>query len=213
LTGTDSIFVRSSGCNLRCGFCDTPYTSWQPEGQHRAVDEIVQQCRQHDCDHIVLTGGEPMLQREVVPLTRRLADLGYHLTIETAGTVDRPVACDLMSISPKLANSVPARARAGYWTVRHERLRHRPAIVRNLMQRYPWQLKFVVDQPTDCRAILDYLRELPAVSPQRVLVMPEGVQPQDLAEKEAWIEPFCRQHGFQLCRRMHIVWFGNRRGT
>ena len=213
LTGTESVFVRTSGCNLRCDFCDTPYSSWHPEGRQVPLEEIVQDCQRQGCDHVVLTGGEPMLQRQIVILTERLRASGLHITIETAGTVDRPVQCDLMSISPKLANSTPSETRAGHWAQRHERIRHRADVIRALTQRYAYQLKFVVDQPQDCQHVLQYLQDFPHVTPDRVLLMPQGIEPSQLAGKEPWIESFCGQHGFRICRRMHIVWFGNRRGT
>src|SRR2546430_9778479 len=88
LTSTPSVFVRTSGCNLRCWFCDTPFTSWAPEGDDLSIDEIVDQVSRHNCEHVVLTGGEPMLHAELVPLTQRLRELGKHITIETAGTLD-----------------------------------------------------------------------------------------------------------------------------
>ena len=111
LTGTPSVFVRASGCNLRCWFCDTPYASWTPEGEDLSVDEILAQVERHDCRHVVITGGEPMLFAELIPLTAALRAAGRHITIETAGTLYLPVQCDLMSISPKLANSTPPPAR------------------------------------------------------------------------------------------------------
>ena len=112
LTGTPSVFVRTSGCNLRCWFCDTPYTSWEPEGEDFSVDEILQRVdgllgADKSCRHAVLTGGEPMLFAELVPLAAALRQRGLHITIETAGTLYLPLACDLMSISPKLSNSTP----------------------------------------------------------------------------------------------------------
>ena len=61
LTGVPSVFVRTSGCNLRCWFCDTPYTSWRPEGRDMSIDEIVAQVEEWDTRHVVVTGGEPML--------------------------------------------------------------------------------------------------------------------------------------------------------
>ena len=73
LTGTDSVFVRTSGCNLRCWFCDTPYTCWAPEGEDLSVDEVLQRVGELDTAHVVLTGGEPMLFAELVPLTAELA--------------------------------------------------------------------------------------------------------------------------------------------
>ena len=87
LTGTPSVFVRASGCNLRCWFCDTPYASWQPEGNDYAVDEIVAQIEEWDCRHVVLTGGEPMLFAELIPLAEQLRRRHWHITIETAGTL------------------------------------------------------------------------------------------------------------------------------
>jgi 7-carboxy-7-deazaguanine synthase len=107
LAGTRSVFVRSTGCNLRCWFCDTRYTSWEPEGRQRSVEAILDALDGSCCRHAVITGGEPMLQPDIVPLSQELDRRGYHVTIETAGTVYRPVVCDLMSLSPKLSNSVP----------------------------------------------------------------------------------------------------------
>ena len=63
-----------------------------------------------DCRHVVLTGGEPMLFAELLPLAEELRVRGWHITVETAGTLYLPVECDLMSISPKLAGSGPAAA-------------------------------------------------------------------------------------------------------
>ena len=108
LVGMPSVFVRTSGCNLRCAWCDTPYTSWQPEGDGASAGRRSwTKCRRIPRSYVVVTGGEPMIAPEIVPLTERLRASGMHITIETAGTVFQPVACDLMSISPKLANSTP----------------------------------------------------------------------------------------------------------
>ena len=76
LTGVPSVFVRTSGCNLRCWFCDTPYTSWSPEGGDMSTDEIVAQVEEWDSTHVVVTGGEPMLWAELMPLCQRLKEIG-----------------------------------------------------------------------------------------------------------------------------------------
>ena len=110
LAGVPSVFVRVSGCNLRCSWCDTPYASWNPEGQERSVESIVETVRGFGADYAVITGGEPMIFPDVVALSHGLTSSGMHITIETAGTVFQPVACDLMSISPKLGNSTPSGA-------------------------------------------------------------------------------------------------------
>src|SRR4051812_42191805 len=108
LVGVPSIFVRTTGCNLRCSWCDTPYTSWNPVGDEFSVAAILERTAQYAAArHVVITGGEPMIAPGVVDLSERMRERGMHITFETAGTVYAPVACDLMSISPKLSNSTP----------------------------------------------------------------------------------------------------------
>ncbi len=116
LSGVPSIFVRTSGCNLRCNWCDTPYASWQPEGETASVDQIVKQVAAYPARHVVLTGGEPMLQKEIHALAAALKERGYHLTIETAGTIlPDGIACDLASLSPKLRHSAPDARLSDTW--------------------------------------------------------------------------------------------------
>jgi len=108
LTGTPSVFVRTSGCNLRCWFCDSYHTSWEPTHATMSVDDIVEEVQSHeDADHVVLTGGEPLIHDDAVTLLEQLDDLGYHTTVETNGTIHRDAPIDLASISPKLASSTP----------------------------------------------------------------------------------------------------------
>ncbi len=213
LTGTESAFVRASGCNLRCWYCDTPYASWEPEGEDLAVEEIVARVEAMGPRHAVLTGGEPMLWAELVPLSRELARLGRHVTIETAGTLYLPVACDLMSVSPKLSNSTPSPKRHPRWAWRHETARHAPEVVRRLAAEYTCQFKFVVDTAADCREVEDYLAGLPEIERGRVMLMPQGTDAAELAEKATWLEPYCRDHGLSFCPRVHIEQFGLVRGT
>ncbi len=133
LTGTPSVFLRTSGCNLRCWFCDTPFASWRPEGPHQTISQILGRVLEFRLDHTVLTGGEPLIFRSVVELCQQLKALGHHLTIETAGTIYRELACDLMSISPKLSGSAPSAA-SGSWRDAHHRRREQLDVVRRLMQ-------------------------------------------------------------------------------
>jgi 7-carboxy-7-deazaguanine synthase len=212
LTGTESVFVRSSGCNLRCVYCDTPYASWSPEGEDLSVDEIAARVDELACTHVVLTGGEPMLFAELVPLTVRLRQHGRHITIETAGTLYLPVECDLMSVSPKLSNSIPPPERDPRWQRRHQLSRHVPQVIRRLVSEYDYQLKFVVDRPEDCPEVEAYLQEFPEIDRARVMLMPQGTNPRLLAEKAAWLEPYCARHGLGFCPRRQIQWFGGQRG-
>ncbi|MHB8903024.1 MAG: 7-carboxy-7-deazaguanine synthase QueE [Thermoguttaceae bacterium] len=213
LTGTRSVFVRASGCNLRCWFCDTPYASWHPEGDDWPVDELAARVEGFECGHVVLTGGEPMLFAEMIPLCERLGAMGKHVTIETAGTLYLPVECDLMSVSPKTRSSRPSPERNGRWADRHERARHVPEVIRQLVARYEYQLKFVIDRPEDCEDVERYLEEFPEIDRGRVMLMPQGTEPGCLAEKGSWLEPYCQGQGLHFCPRRQIEWFGSRRGT
>ncbi|MEX0641874.1 MAG: 7-carboxy-7-deazaguanine synthase QueE [Pirellulales bacterium] len=213
LTGVPSVFVRTSGCNLRCWFCDTPYTSWRPEGRDMTIDDIVAQVEEWDTKHVVITGGEPMLYSELIPLCDRLHAIGQHITIETAGTLYLPVACDLMSISPKLASSVPAAEDHPRWSRRHERERHRPAVIHRLLAEHEYQLKFVIDSRADLDDVTRYLDEFPEIVRGRVLLMPQGTDLEQLATRSSWLRPYCEEAGFIYCPRKQIEWFGPVRGT
>ena len=213
LVGVPSFFIRTSGCNLRCVWCDTPYTSWRPEGTEMPLDRILDEWRAHPARHVVITGGEPMIAPEIVPLTHRLREAGAHITIETAGTVTAPVACDLMSISPKLANSTPPDSGPeGSWAARHERLRIQPAVLAELMGRYEYQLKFVVQNPADVDEVRALVRQLGAAA-DRVILMPEGVTAEVLRERARWIAEVCKEEGFRFSPRLHVELYGNRRGV
>jgi 7-carboxy-7-deazaguanine synthase len=208
LVGVPSVFIRTSGCNLRCAWCDTPYASWQPEGADLTLDQIVDEVKAHPARHVVVTGGEPMIAPEIVPLTERLRGLGWHITIETAGTVFQPVACDLMSISPKLANSTPN----GRWAAQHDRLRIQPEVLLELMARYPYQLKFVIEKPDDLDEVRALIGTLGA-DRSRVILMPEGTDRNRLRERAVWLAEICKQEGFRFSPRLHVELWGNRRGV
>lgn len=213
LTGTPSIFIRTSGCNLRCWFCDTPFASWQPEGESLSVEQILGRIEFWNSRHVVVTGGEPLLWRDLPDLCQVMHDQGKHITIETAGTIDRSVQCDLMSISPKLASSAPPEGTSNGWHRRHHHRRHRPELVSRLMARHDYQLKFVVDCRKDAEDVLEYLLELPQLDRDRVLLMPQGTSEPELQQRAEWLIPWCKEHAFRFCERAHIHWFGATRGT
>ena len=213
LSGVPSLFIRVSGCNLRCVWCDTPYTSWTPEGEEWSIDQLVEWSSGFpQYRHVVLTGGEPMMFPECAVLTRALRERGFHITVETAGTVWQDVACDLMSISPKLANSTPLTRDGGRWAAGHDRLRHKPVVLRALTSAYAYQLKFVVSETADL-AEVRVIRGLMDAPPERVLLMPEGITAESLARKSEWVVEICKAEGFRFCPRMHVMLWGNRRGV
>ena len=212
LTGVPSVFVRTSGCNLRCTWCDTPYASWNPEGEDVGLGPILANIRRHWARHVVVTGGEPLIVPEIVELTQKIAALDQHITIETAGTVFQPVTCDLMSISPKLANSTPWEEDGGRWAPQHERTRYQPEILRELMQTYDYQLKFVVNGDDDVDEIRRVVEEIDA-DRSKVLLMPQGRNARELAERSQHVVKICTALGFRFCPRLHIEIWGDRRGV
>jgi len=217
LAGTPSVFVRTSGCNLRCSWCDTPFTSWHPAGENRDSDEVLAAVLALPPQHVVVTGGEPLLLAEVAELCRRLRAGGRHVTIETAGTVWLDAPADLMSISPKLAASGPPAGTPGGWQARHEATRRDDAVLRRLLAAGPYQLKFVIDSRADVSEALGWIGDLERggqpLDRRRVLFMPQGRSPEELAATTAWLAGECHRAGVHLARRHHIEWFGNIRGT
>ena len=210
LAGVPSFFVRTAGCNLRCAWCDTPHTSWEPEGRHRSVASLLEEARASGCRHVVVTGGEPLLQREIGALTRAFGEAGLHVTVETAGTLAPDFACDLLSLSPKTANSDPP----GPWRERHRRLRSDTAPLVELLGRFPeHQLKFVVHGPGDMPEVLGLLERLPPVRPERVLLMAEGCTAAQVAARAPVVAALCREHGFRYTPRLHLDLFGPGRGV
>ena len=214
LAGADSVFVRTVGCNLRCRWCDTPFTSHAPEpGERVAVGELIDRVLAEDCRHVVLTGGEPLLTPGVVPLTRALRAAGRHVTVETAGTVFRPVAADLISLSPKLSNSTPAASEAGRWADRHEAARDAPAAVARLLAGYPYQLKFVVEGGADLPEIERWLLAHPPADRSRAFLMPQARTAEAYARLAPTVRSLAEEHGFRFGPRLHVERWGDRRGV
>jgi len=213
LAGTPSAFIRTSGCNLRCVWCDTPYTSWKAEGKEWKLDKIMAEIERYPTSHAVVTGGEPLLSPEIEELTAGLKERHYHITIETAATIFKPVACDLASLSPKLSNSTPWKRETGKFAEMHEGHRLNLPVIQRFMEGYDYQLKFVADKKKDFAEIERVLKSLKNVNRDRVLVMAQGRTKRELSEKARWIVDLCKQHGFRYTPRLQIELYGNRRGT
>ncbi|MDS0292561.1 7-carboxy-7-deazaguanine synthase QueE [Halogeometricum luteum] len=214
LAGVPSTFVRTSGCNLRCWFCDSYHTSWEPTHAWMGVDDVASEVDARDPDHVVLTGGEPLIHDESATLLRELAD-DYHVTVETNGTVVPDAPMDLASISPKLSTSTPTPANApegvdvGEWEARHEERRIDLDPLSTLVERHDFQLKFVVTGPDDLPEIEGLLDDLRGVADAEirdddVLLMPEGQTRKELAATRNVVADLALERGYRYTPRLHV---------
>lgn len=226
LAGIPSVFVRTSFCNLRCAWCDTPYTSWNPERTELAVTDVLTRVEQISAatggttSHIVITGGEPFLQgEELEELCAELSRRGFHLTVETNATLFRGVSANLISMSPKLANSTPSPAAASpAASAGHETNRIALDVIRRFLAAYDappardCQVKFVVESEEDLTEIRE-IASRAAVPREKILLMPQAVEPDELRRRSRWLVELCKRTGYGFSPRLHIELFGNRRGV
>jgi len=200
LAGTPGVFVRLTGCPLRCRWCDTKYAWDQTAGTHYSIEKILRTVQQWPCKSVVITGGEPMINSELPQLVQELKDTGRHITL----------ACDLMSISPKLSNSTPEEPKLA---AIHENSRLDLTVLRELIDNYDYQLKFVVDSAGDLPEIQQAIGEIGNVDSKKVMLMPQAATRDELLAKSPMIAEVCKQTGFVFCQRLHILFWNNQKGT
>jgi len=206
LAGVPSVFIRLAGCPLRCKWCDTKYAWDYNSGKNYTVSEIIKEVQKYNCEYIVITGGEPMVtadlkcRKELPELAGSLKDLNKHITIETAGLWYEPdLPCDLMSISPKLS---------------HSGLRDNfdAAVIRELIDKYDYQLKFVVDCEADIDEILQLVEAISNVDKKKVMLMPQAKSRKELMTKSQMVAQLCKQTGLTFCQRLQVLLWDGFRG-
>lgn len=224
--GRPSVFVRLSGCNLHCHWCDTPYT-WNFEGVPHAhrddrvggsakydrranrltwpVERVAEAIRVYDCANLVFTGGEPLLQQPALGALCDALGSGYYVEIESNGTVPLIPAfarhVNQLNLSPKLAHS-----RNG------ETERLKPEVLAGYARDPRAWFKFVVADEANVSEV-DALAEAHGIQAGRILLMPEGVTSATLRERMAWLAPLCLARGYRMSDRLHIHLYGDTRGT
>lgn len=223
LAGVPSVFIRTSGCNLRCWFCDSYHTSWEPTHAWLDIDTIIDDVEDHDqAEHVVVTGGEPLIHDETLELLDRLSAAGYHMTVETNGTIYREAAIDLASVSPKLRSSTPTETKDpkedGQWADRHETRRIDMDGLCRLVEDYTFQLKFVVTDRDDMQEINQLVNRLRAstdavIRDSDVLLMPEGATRERLDETRELTADVAMEHGYQYTPRLHVDLWNDAPGT
>lgn len=218
--GRPCAFVRLSGCNLACIWCDTAYT-WHFTGDNRPhndattypksanqivldEDEVARRIADLKQDRLVITGGEPLLQGSA--LARMAAALPpMQIEVETNGTVAPHPALDpyiaQYNVSPKLAHSGNAQNLA----LPAERLAEWAQDKRAFF-------KFVVAEPADLEEVLALQRDF-SIPQERIFIMPEGRDSATIHQRSIWLAPLCTRHGLRLTDRLHIHLYGDRRGT
>lgn len=214
LMGVPTTFVRFFACNLRCSWCDTKYSWSVRDGgtwETVPVEELVERVEALGARHVVLTGGEPALQKDLAQLAQLLKTKGYHLTIETNATIFPAAAVpfiDLWSLSPKLPS-----ANENYL---------RPAIIKqflDVLRVDQQQWKFVIRDDVDMQKLCTLLSDFPLFAERSlpVLLQPEGDMAtadypgalEYLAEqvrKEFW-----DNYNVRVLPQLHVLIWGRRR--
>ena len=176
---------------------------------------------------MVVTGGEPTTNSDLPQLVQELKAADKHITIETAGITFIPdLACDLISISPKLSNSAPtAEDRSQKTEIRSQKFSPHPcgggqkflrldiAVLRELIDNYKYQLKFVVDSENDLPEIQETLEKIGNVDSENVMLMPQAVTRDELLTKSQMVANLCKRTGFAFCQRLQVLLWNNQRGT
>jgi organic radical activating enzyme len=206
--GRRAAFIRMSGCNLTCSWCDTPYT-WDTtrydlgrESSWRTVDDLVAWALEGSEPLVVLTGGEPLLQSASGELAERLCAAGRSVEFETNGTRTPPKelveAGVYWNVSPKLsASGVPKDRRIV------------PDVLRAFTALDTARFKFVVSSPEELDEIATLQAEFGMAA---IWVMPEGTTPEAVRSGlRALAEPAIAR-GWNLSARLHIELWGDRRG-
>lgn len=205
--GQRAVFVRLSGCNLACRWCDTPYTwDWARfdqarESKQMSVGSVADWATGHGTELVVITGGEPLIQRGTSTLITSLTKVGRRVEVETNGTLAPPQDLpDLVTfnVSPKLTSSGMSRQR-----------RIRPQALRCFQNSGKAVFKFVVASPDDLRELVDLERELDLAP---VWVMPEGASRASVLEGLAILADQAIGHGWNITCRLHTLIWGNARG-
>lgn len=222
--GEPATFMRLSGCNLQCVWCDTPYT-WNWTGtdfEHNGdqkyvkeeqrisltVGEAVNRISGQTNERIVITGGEPLMQQNqitnlIVQLRSEYPE--YRFELETNGTIKpNPALIDLVdqfNVSVKLQNSgMP------------EKKRLKSPALETYAQLPKADFKFVIDTPEDLEQVLA-LAEQYDIPATRIYLMPQGINQEQQTEKEQWVAELCKQYKFNFTPRLHIALWGDERGV
>lgn len=221
MCGHPSVFVRLSGCNLRCKWknpdgssttCDTPHSSYDPEVNEVPIRKIIEEIRQYHCQNVVITGGEPFLQGNVVDLINELELNGFMVTVETNGTIYRETNATLISMSPKLKTSTfnpdwDQETKRRNWDSICDFARYSKNII----------FKFVVNSEEDVQEIINFRETIWDRTKQEmngnIWLMPQGTSKEQFDQKSEWMIELCKKYNWRFTDRLHIRVWGSKKGV
>ena len=206
LQGVPSVFIILYGCNLRCRWCDTIYTDEYHKYDVMELEVLITKIDKFNCSHVVITGGEPFLSPGIVELTDKLREKDYHITIETNGTIYKEISCDLLSISPKLNNSVPSNL-SEQELISYNLIRKNMIVLNKLISRYEYQFKFVIINPDEILEAKDIVNQLSLNEISRNFIMPATNSRKELFACQKEFIKLCIEHNFRYSNRLQLqVW-------
>ena len=208
LEGIPSVLVRMVGCNLSCDWCDTKDILQNGKYETYTEEELLERLSEYPCKRIIITGGEPLLFDQLENLIDILRKHGYHVTIETNGTIRTDVHCDLVSISPKLSNSIPQTIKDEQELKLYNQKRINIDAIRWFMDNNNYQLKFVAsNRQEDFDEIRGILNEIGEYDEERVMVMPQADSIECLEEIQAEVARLCIENKFRYANRLQLqIW-------
>lgn len=208
LQGVPSVFLRLTGCNLNCEWCDTSEVLENHTRVKYTDGELLQEIKKYPCSHVVITGGEPTLCREINSWILLFKENGYMVTVETNATIPINLACDLVSMSPKLSNSIPVSAGNRGIMDSHDRKRINIEAIKNFIKHQDYQIKFV------CRALQSDMDEVKGILEQigtydntKVMIMPLADSRDELYAIQRDLVRLCISNNFRYANRLQLqIW-------
>ncbi|PIZ71984.1 7-carboxy-7-deazaguanine synthase [Candidatus Peregrinibacteria bacterium CG_4_10_14_0_2_um_filter_43_11] len=195
-TGKPSVFIRLGGCNLTCRWCDSKF-AWHTKYQDNhvmSVETVIDRIKSYPCNHLVITGGEPLLQqKEIEVILKKLPN--HTAELETNGSITCDIKKHLTQIncSPKLSGSG-----------------NKPYPLRIKPTNKKVIFKFVVSKKSDLNEIDQYVRKY-KIPKSKAYLMPEGVEKSGIEKRSKWLVELCKKEGYNFTTRLHILLYGNQR--
>ncbi len=207
--GKPAIFIRLAGCHLRCVWCDSKFTWDMKSGEKMSTMEIIKKIKKLNCRHLVITGGEPLIQQSgIKELLEKLNEISanstdsqqYYTEIETSGSLTPQInsLIDQYNCSPKLSNS-----------------KNRPINYQTSLPKFPQEktyYKFVIDKPNDLKELKHFMKKH-KLSQNKIILMPQGITREEIAKKSQWLAKICKKENWRYSTRLHIELWGNKRGV